>query len=102
MPNYPQNALQQARSVLTAWPQINDGLTFGDLNLEALTMDVESVGSTHAQINNLETQLTHLRNQRDAQMLAVWDKVKRVRAGIKSIYGDDFSEWEMIGGNAWE
>jgi hypothetical protein len=31
-------------------------------------------------------------------LTGVWDKVKRVRAGVKSIYGDDSSEWEMIGG----
>ena len=28
----------------------------------------------------------------------IWDKVKRVRNGMKAIYGDDSSQYEMIGG----
>jgi hypothetical protein len=29
---------------------------------------------------------------------AAWDKVKRARAGVKAAYGDDSSQFEMIGG----
>jgi hypothetical protein len=28
----------------------------------------------------------------------MWDKVKRVRAGVKANYGDDSSQYEMVGG----
>jgi len=28
----------------------------------------------------------------------MWDKVKRVRASVKGLYGDDSSEYEMVGG----
>ena len=28
----------------------------------------------------------------------MWDKVKRVRAGVKANYGDDSQQFEMIGG----
>jgi len=29
---------------------------------------------------------------------AYWDKVKRVRAGVKANYGDDSQQFEMVGG----
>jgi hypothetical protein len=29
---------------------------------------------------------------------SAWDKVKRARAGVKAAYGDDSSQFEMIGG----
>ena len=38
------------------------------------------------------------RNQRDALYAQIWDKVKRVRNGVKGIYGDDSSQYEVIGG----
>ena len=28
----------------------------------------------------------------------MWDQVKRVRNGIKAVYGDNSSQYEMIGG----
>ncbi len=46
----------------------------------------------------LDAQLTDLRNRRDALFLRLWDKVKRVRAGVKGMYGDDSSQYEMVGG----
>ena len=98
MSNFPKDAIQQAQSVLTNWGQISGALAFGELTLKSLTTDVDKVANTQAQISVLESQLMNLRNQRDAQLTGVWDKVKRVRAGVKSIYGDDSSEWEMIGG----
>jgi hypothetical protein len=42
--------------------------------------------------------LTDKRNQRDALYTQIWDKVKRVRNGKKGIYGDDSSQYEVIGG----
>jgi hypothetical protein len=63
-----------------------------------MTTDITQAGSIESQLSTLETQLTKLRNQRDAQYLALWDKVKRVRNGVKGIYGDDSTEYEMIGG----
>jgi hypothetical protein len=39
-----------------------------------------------------------MRNKRDAAHLVLWDKVKRVRAGIKASFGDDLSAYEMVSG----
>lgn len=51
-----------------------------------------------SQMNALDAQMTNMRNQRDALYTELWDKVKRVRNGVKANYGDDSSEYEMIGG----
>ena len=49
-------------------------------------------------MTNREDQLTNLRNQRDTINQSLWDKVKRARAGVKANYGDDSSQYEMVGG----
>jgi hypothetical protein len=49
-------------------------------------------------MNTLEAQLTNLRNQRDTLYTELWDKLKRVRNGVKANYGDDSSQYEMVGG----
>ena len=66
-------------------------LAFGTLTPVALTADITAATA-------LEAQLTDKRNQRDALYTAMWDKVKRVRAGVKANYGYDSSQYEMIGG----
>lgn len=95
---YPTDILEQARSVYDAWRQINEEMTFGDLNASMLAADIENSGPIEEQITNLDTQLTNLRNQRDALYTAMWEKLKRVRAGVKANYGDDSSQYEMVGG----
>jgi hypothetical protein len=57
-----------------------------------------TAGPIEAQITNLETQLNNLCNQRDTVYQSMWDKVKRVRAGVKANFGDNSSQYEMIGG----
>ena len=42
--------------------------------------------------------MTDMCNQRDAFNQTIWDTVKRVRGGVKAIYGDDSSQYEMVGG----
>lgn len=95
---YPTDVLEQAQSVANAWDQINDDMTFGELTLSALTSDLSNAAPIQSQIDSLETQLTDLRNQRDALYVSIWDKVKRVRNGVKANYGDDSSQYEMVGG----
>ena len=34
----------------------------------------------------------------EAQLSALWDKVKRVRNSVKGTFGDDSSQYEMVGG----
>ncbi len=100
MPNklYPTDVLQQAQTTLNAWNQISDKLTFGTLAPAALVADITAATTLEADMVKLEAQLTDKRNQRDALYTGIWDKVKRVRAGVKANYGDDSSQYEMIGG----
>lgn len=95
---YPTDVLEQARAVLEAWKQISPTLTLGELNLEGLKADIDAAVPLVTQIMALEAQLTDLRNQRDALYEELWNKVKRTRSGVKGIYGDDSSEYEMVGG----
>jgi hypothetical protein len=95
---YPTDVLQQTQTVLSAWNQISATLAFGTLTPTALTADITAATTLEAELAKLEAQLTDKRNQRDALYCAMWDKVKRVRAGVKANYGDDSSQYEMIGG----
>lgn len=95
---FPTDVLNQGKSVLDAWRQIDDQLSFGALDTAALTVDINRARGIEEAITNLENQLTNMRNQRDAANVSLWDKVKRVRAGVKATYGDDSSQYEMVGG----
>ena len=95
---YPTNVLDQAQQVLDAWKQIDEALVFGDLGVTAMETALAQANSIRSQINAVEAQLTDLRNQRDNAQNTIWDYTKRVRTGVKSIYGDDSSEYEMVGG----
>jgi len=96
--NYPSDVLEQANTVLTAINQIGKEISFGDVNHAMLTADVTQIGPVMSQIIQLETQLTDVRNQRDAISQNIWDKIKRIRLGVKANYGDDSSQYEMVGG----
>ena len=96
--SYPADILPQAQIAVEAWRKIGESLTIGDLTLTALTAEMEQVPPIQTRLDALEVEMTDLRNRRDALFFNIWDKVKRARAGIKGIYGDDSSEYEMIGG----
>jgi hypothetical protein len=95
---YPTNVIRQAQDVLTGWSQIVPVPAFGTLTSTILTTDVTAATTLEAQIATLEAQLTDKRNLRDAQCIALWDKVKRVRSAVKGTYGDDSSQYELVGG----
>lgn len=93
-----RDTIDQAEVVLEAWKNIDPALQLGGIPLAALEDEVSQTRALYAKINSLETQLIDLRNRRGAINLSVWDKVKRVRTGVKSLFGDDSSEYEMVGG----
>jgi hypothetical protein len=45
----------------------------------------------------LKTELTDLQNQQEATCAEMWDQVKRVRNGIKGIYGDPSARLRQSG-----
>src|SRR5512133_4327790 len=96
---YPLDVVKQAQDVLSAWNQMGTtAATVGTLTPALLTTDVTAATALEAEMSRLEAQLTDRRNQRDALYASIWDKVKRVRSGIKGIFGDDSSQYEMVGG----
>lgn len=42
--------------------------------------------------------LTELRNKRDERLVRMWDTTKRLRATVKGAFGDDSSEYGLVGG----
>jgi hypothetical protein len=90
--------LEQAKSVLNSWGQIDDQLAFGPLSTAALTMAIKRANSIDESITDLENKLTDMRNQREASNRELWNMLKRVRASFKGLYGDDSSQYEMVGG----
>ena len=95
---FPTTIVTQAQSVIEAWKKIDPALQMGDLNLAALENDFQQATPVLSQIDSLEAQLTDMRNRRDALFEGLWEKLKRTRAAVRGIYGDDSSEYEMMGG----
>ena len=95
---YPTDTIEQAKALLEAWKNIDGAPPIGDLAPSSLEAELVEAGAIYTQIDSLESQLTDLRNRRDTLGESIWDKVKRVRTGVKGIFGDDSSEYEMVGG----
>ena len=95
---YPQDVVGQAQEVLVGWGQVSPTLVFGTLTSALLTADLTASSPIEAEISKLEIQLADRRNQRDMLYNGMWDKIKRVRAGVKANYGDDSQQYEMVGG----
>jgi len=95
---FPTDILTQAIEAQAAWGEIDEGMTFGTLNIGALVMDVNRIRTIEGSLATLEAQFTEMRDQRDDLCEAAWDKVKRVRAGVKATFGDDSTQYNMIGG----
>ena len=97
---YPSNVVEQAQDVLVGWGQVDTDMTFsaGSVTTDTLRADISAAMPMEAAISSLEKQLAEARDQRDLLYISIWDKVKRVRAGIKANYGDDSQQYEKVGG----
>jgi flagellar hook-associated protein FlgK len=98
MPKYPSDITDQTQAVIEAWKRINPDMKVGDLTLNALTASLAQVAPLVAEIKSVDAQSTDLRNKRDALYDLLWEYLKRVRAAVKGNYGDNSSEYEMVGG----
>ena len=63
-----------------------------------LSADLAAAAPLEAEISKLERQLADKRNQRDLLYDGIWEKLKRIRAGVKAAFGDDSQQYEMVGG----
>lgn len=98
MKSFPPDTLEQGAAVLAACKQINPDMKVGAMDQATLAHELAETQSIQAQINSLELQITNLRNKRDQRLLGIWETVKRARYTVKGTYGDDSSEYELIGG----
>ena len=95
---YPINTLSRAKHIAAAWELIGPTVIFANFTNRVFHNDITQVEAIEWKIRNTEIQLAALRNERDALYFSLWDKVKRVRNAVKGIYGDDSSQYEMVGG----
>ena len=95
--HYPSDLLEQAITVQEAWNQIDEQLAYGPLTVGALAADIAQLRSIEHTVSSLEGRLTEARNRREAISAATWDKIKRVRAGVKATFGDDSTQYELMG-----
>ena len=96
--SYPSNVIEQAQDLLTGWNQIAPVPAYGTLTTASFTTDIATASSLQAQIATLEAQLTDKRIQRDATFKALWDKSKKLRSSVKGSFGDDSSQYKLVGG----
>ena len=95
---YPTDVLTKLGQAITVWFQIDQRLKIGTLFVTDYQATLDRAKAIQAEITSLEARLTDLRNQRDQVNAQCWNYVVRLRAAIKGIYGDDSSQYEMIGG----
>jgi hypothetical protein len=95
---YPTDVLSKLRTAISNWKSVDPTLKIGKLSIAELEATLKSGEALRQEISSLETQLTDLRNKRDEVYSVAWEYVTRLRSGIKAIYGDDSSEYEMVGG----
>lgn len=95
---YPTDVLSKLKTAISIWKSIDPTLKIGRLSVAELEATLTHGEALRQEITSLETQLTDLRNKRDDVYGAGWKYITRLRSGIKAIYGDDSSEYEMVGG----
>ena len=94
---YSPDVLKEAIAAHEAWKKIDEELTFGTTNVAELARDIEDIYQMKHDLAALQVQLTEMRSRRDALYLSAWDKVKRLRAGVKSLYGDNSAQYDLVG-----
>ena len=95
---FPSDLIEQAVDLQTAWSRIDEQLTVGNFNVGSLTTEINQIRMLDSTLSDVEQQLLEVRTQREVLCLALWDKVKRARAFVKGVYGDDSLQYEMVGG----
>lgn len=95
---FPTDVVAQTQAVLEAWKKIDGTSQFGSLTPQVMAADLDRARALQVELDAMDAQLVDLRNKRDEVHAELWDKIKRVRNSVKGIYGDDSSEYEMVGG----
>ena len=96
--SFPSDILDQAVNMQDAWARIDEQLMVGGQGIGDLVMEINQIRMLDGNIVGLDNQMTELRNKRDALCQSAWDKVRRVRAVVKGMYGFDSTQYELVGG----
>ena len=91
------DVLDKMNAAIASWQAIDPTLKFGDLSLDMMQSALEQGQAPRNRIKTLEIQLTDLRDRRDAVYHTGSQYINRLRDGIMSRYGEDSSEYEMVG-----
>jgi hypothetical protein len=95
---FPSNLLKEAQELLGGWNRITPVPTIGSVTPATFSADVMAAAALDAQIIDLEKQLVEKRNLRELLYNALWEKMKRIRSLVKGTFGDDSSQYELVGG----
>ena len=96
--NYPPDTLDQCIAVLRACKEIDPDMKLGKVSQQDFADMIASVQDAQKDIEQLALQQVKLRNRRDDQLAEAWETIKRLRYVVKGTYGDDSSEYELVGG----
>ena len=95
---FPRDIERLLQRTLAAWQTIDPAMQVGSLSLADFEATIAQSEQVRAEMRALEAQLTNLRNQRNALYVTGWDQIKRLRAWVRGVYGDDSSQYEVAGG----
>ena len=95
---YPTDIVKQTQAVIEAWKKIDPNFKAGILTPETLAAALTQATLIQEQMNALNAQMTDQRNKRDDVYSTLWQYLKTVRTSIKGQYGDNSSQYEMVGG----
>ncbi len=68
------------------------------MKLADFAQSITALETVEGKIRQLEDQLAAARDEHRDTRYALWDKVKRARAGAKAKHGDNSGEYERFGG----
>jgi hypothetical protein len=86
-----------AAAILMVWTPAS-GLKMQEITLEKFQEDYATHGQVLAAIDEAEAELLTLRNRRDELTEKLNNACMRARAGVKFYFGDDSTEYELVGG----
>ena len=95
---FPTDLLEQATSVQNAWTRIDQQLVVGTMSAATLANTIQDLHQVESELFKLEHQLMEMRKERDDLQQYTWNHVKRLRAAVKGLYGDDSLQYQMVGG----
>lgn len=95
--NSTESILADASTIIEVM-NANADFKMKDVTAATMKTDLTSASTVIQQINSLELQLTPLRNTRDELMAKLSENCTRARAGFKSFYGPNSSQYEQAGG----